>query len=174
MVTSSDSSAAGLVALLGLLGLAVGFLLFLAIATRHALAVPVAVIEGKGGREAARRSKQLLKQALGHGTGYSMVYSVYFLLFVVGVSFLVAVEFALMILAIPDRISSWFAGSWMKPILVQIVELAPLYLVVWALVPAWAASLTVIYYERRVRLEGYDIEALGRQTNEDRASRFNV
>ncbi len=174
MVTAQDSATAGVVAMLGVLGLFAGVFIFLAIATRHALAVPVAVIEQSTGKEAARRSKQLLKQVHTHGSAFAAIYSTYFLLFFIGISFLIAVEFAFMVLSVPERLGNWLAGSWLKPVVIQIVELAPLYLVVWALVPAWAATLTVIYYERRVRLEGYDIEALGKQTNEDRASRFNV
>ncbi len=174
MVTTTDSASAGVVAAIGLMGLGLGVLVFLGISTRHALSVPVAVIEGTTGKESAKRSQQLLKTSKTSGGAASTVYGVYFLLGFIGLAFILSVEFALMIFSVPDRLSTWLAGSWLKPVVMQVIELAPLYLVVWSLVPAWAATLTVIYYERRVRLEGYDIEALGRQTHEDRASRFNV
>ncbi|MEZ0326171.1 MAG: hypothetical protein ACAH95_09705 [Fimbriimonas sp.] len=174
MVTANDSALAGVVAMFGMIGLFAGVFIFLAIATRHALAVPVAVIERTTGKDSARRSKQLLKPAQAHGSAFGTIYSVYFLLFFIGIAFLGAVEFGMMVLAVPERVGSWLAGSWVKPVVIQMIELTPLYLVIWALIPAWAATLTVVYYERRVRLEGYDIEALGKQTNEDRASRFNV
>ncbi|HSI72101.1 MAG TPA: hypothetical protein VK934_02905, partial [Fimbriimonas sp.] len=107
-------------------------------------------------------------------SAFGSIHSVYFLLIVAGLIFLGSVEFAFSMLSVPERLSSWLAGSWVQPLLLEALDLAPLYLVIWALVPAWATALTVIYYERRVRIEGYDIEVLGRQTNEDRASRFNV
>jgi hypothetical protein len=173
-LTGSESAMAGVVALIGVLGLMLGFVLFLALMSRHALSLPIAVIEGKKGKEAARRSNDLLKKVGLHASAYGSIHAVYFLLMFVGLTFIGAVEFAMEMLSIPDRVGAWLAGSWLQPLVVEALGLAPLYLVIWALVPAWATALTVIYYERRVRIEGYDIEALGRETNEDRASRFNV
>jgi hypothetical protein len=173
-VTNQDSAAAGVVALIGVFGLILGFVIFLVMLSRHALALPAAVIESKRGKEAGKRSKTLLKKSGSQSAGYGSVYSVYFLLALAGLIFIGSVEFALSLLSIPERASAWLAGSWLQPLVTQALDLAPLYLVLWALVPAWATALTVIYYERRVRIEGYDIEALGRQTHEDRASRFNV
>jgi hypothetical protein len=48
----------------------------------------------------------------------------------------------------------------LRPIIEGACDLIPIYLTLWVCVPVWAVTVTIIYYERRVRLEGYDIEAL--------------
>ena len=48
----------------------------------------------------------------------------------------------------------------MRPIVEGVVGLLPYFLSLWVTIPVWAVTVTIIYYERRVRLEGYDIEAL--------------
>jgi hypothetical protein len=182
-VTSSDTATAGVVAAVGILGLVLGVFIFLAIATRHALALPIAVVEGLRGRECARRSLKLLNRPKtgkrfpgnpAQNSAFGTIYGVYILLLFIGVVFIVSLETVVLLLGVSERVGSWLAGSWLKPLVVGAIDLAPLYATIWVLIPAWAATLTVVYYRRRVLLEGYDIEALGRQTNEDRANRFNV
>jgi hypothetical protein len=72
-------------------------------------------------------------------------------------------------------LNAWLGRSWMKTVVIAGVDLLPYYLAIWTLIPVWATTLTVIYYERRIRLEGFDIEAMASQIKtDDRASRFNV
>jgi hypothetical protein len=55
------------------------------------------------------------------------------------------------------------------------VGLVPLFLWVWTLVPIWATTIAIIYYERRIRLEGYDIEALAADVwRTSRQTRFEL
>ena len=50
--------------------------------------------------------------------------------------------------------------SALRPIVEGVLALVPYFLSLWVVIPVWAVTVTIIYFERRVRLEGYDIEAL--------------
>jgi hypothetical protein len=39
-------------------------------------------------------------------------------------------------------------------------DLIPPFLIIWTLLPVWASVITIVYYERKIRLEGYDIDVL--------------
>jgi len=60
-------------------------------------------------------------------------------------------------------------------ILQKVLELFPLFLAIWIIIPVWCTTTTLLYYERRIRLEGYDILALAQEVwRADRQSRFQV
>jgi hypothetical protein len=174
-VTSEDSPVAGLIALLGILAVGPAILVFILVMTREALASPVAVLEGLRGASAARRSRELLKGGKGRMSGAEAIWSVYTVLGFVffatwGVSYL-----ALDLAAMGERVSAVLAGQWYEPLLQAAVNLLPLYLAIWVTMPIWASTLTVVYYERRIRLEGFDIESLAEVANvHGRANRFDV
>jgi hypothetical protein len=45
----------------------------------------------------------------------------------------------------------------------------------WVLIPVWCTTTTILYFERRIRLEGYDIELLARDMVRSRKeSRFEL
>lgn len=173
--TSQSNVVAGLVAILAFGGFSFGGLIFLVVISRHAIAAPIAVLEGLGPRAASKRSVQLMKGSGAIASGYGHVWSVYVVLFFV--SCLVALGLAgfLAIVGFHDRFASLFDNVPYGGLLINAVELVPLFLWVWTLVPVWATAVAIIYYERRIRLEGYDIEALAADVwRTDRQTRFEL
>jgi hypothetical protein len=51
-------------------------------------------------------------------------------------------------------------GFAFQGLILGVIDLLPAYLMVWTLVPIWATAVTIIYFERRTRREGYDIDVL--------------
>jgi len=174
-VTDGSDATAGLVLLVGILGIGVGSLIGMWFVARDALVAPVTVLENLNATMAGKRSRQLLKKAPIHGTGVGTIWSLYTLISlfssmilggILGVSSLLGVG------AIVDRITS---GLPFQPLLLNAWRLAPYFLTIWTLVPVWATTVTLLYFDRRVRLEGYDIEVLGRDlARGSRANRFQL
>ncbi|MEQ1936128.1 MAG: hypothetical protein ABL962_19915, partial [Fimbriimonadaceae bacterium] len=74
-----------------------------------------------------------------------------------------------------DEFNVWLESSSGADLSTKLLEIIPTFLAIWLLVPVWAVTTTLIYFERRVRLEGYDIEALAQDVwRNDRDHRFEL
>lgn len=174
-VTDQSNVVAGVTAAVAMFSLSASGLIFLIVISRHALSAPVAVIEGRKPREASKRSIALLKGSGPIPSGYGNVWFLYLVIFLltilVGIglsSFLALVGFENQLAAVIDNLP--FGALMLKGL-----TLVPIYLWVWTIVPVWATTITIIYYERRIRLEGYDIEALAADVwRNDRQARFEL
>ena len=76
----------------------------------------------------------------------------------------------------PDQ---WIArlpiGAAALAVAKQGFDLLPGFAVIWLTVPVWCTTCTLLFYERRIRLEGYDIDALAKEIwRADRQSRFEL
>lgn len=173
--TVNENALAGIVALLAIGSMIVGGFIFLVVVSRHALAAPAAVLENLEPRAAAKRSVQLMK---GQGpiiSGYGNVWGLYIVLLVVSIVANVSIYGFLSMVGFPSRFESYFDNLPMGGLVIEALGLVPMFLWVWTLVPVWAVTVTIIYYERRIRLEGYDIEALaGDVWRSDRQNRFEL
>ncbi|CAN5538946.1 hypothetical protein BH11ARM1_BH11ARM1_14550 [soil metagenome] len=183
MVTPESSPVAGLVAVVGLIGFAVGGLIFLSVISRDAVAVPCAVIEDLGAKQAGKRSRALLSlpktknpYVIKHGNGYGNIWNVYFLMAMLGTASYASIAGAFELTGIQDALTGNMSTGLVKTVIESLITLLPVYLTLWALIPIWATTITLVYYERRIRLEGFDIESLARplKSSHDRANRFNV
>lgn len=171
----NESVIAGLIALCALCGFGVGGLMFLVIVSRHALSAPIAVLENVGPRAASKRSVQLMKGMGPIVSGYGNVWSLYAVLFFVSLITYVGLGQVLGQLGYPDRFASYLDNLPFSGVLIEALRLIPTFLWVWSIVPVWSATITIIYYERRIRLEGYDIEALAADVwRSDRQNRFEL
>jgi hypothetical protein len=158
--TDAESLWAGLVALLAIGGILVGGVFMALVIGWDAIAGPVAVVERLKGREASRRSRKLLKGAPYIMSGYGAIVTVYIVLAFVSAAMVAGLYGSLSVINYEGQAQAFASGLPFGPLLLNAVELLPLYLFVWTMIPAWAVIVTVIYFERRVRVEGYDIEAL--------------
>jgi hypothetical protein len=173
--TSQENAIAGLVALLAFGGFGFGGIVFLLVISRHALTAPIAVLEGLGPRAAAKRSVELMK---GYGpitSGYGHVWTLYVVLFLVSLLVSLGLGGILAMVGFQDRFALLLDNLPYGGLLTKVVEMIPLFLWVWTMVPVWATTIAIIYYERRIRLEGYDIEALAADVwRTDRQTRFEL
>ena len=174
-VTGQENVLAGLVALLALLGFCAGGAIFLVVVSRHALAAPVAVIEGLGPRAAGTRSVELMRGRGPIVSGYGHVWSLYIVLFFLSLLIAAGLSGFLGLIGFESRVASALDNLPYGGVFAKALGLIPVFLWVWTLVPVWATTVAIIYYERRIRLEGYDIEALAADVwRTDRQTRFEL
>jgi len=159
-MTGNDTAVAGVVALVGTLGLVAGGIIFLVVSCRYALAPSIAVIENARVRTCVKRSV-MLQSSLGyHPSGTGSVFGLMLLCGLFWLLFVGGVSTALSLSGAHHFLTNAFTNLPLGGLLLKALELAPAFLGVWTIIPFWATALTILYYERRVRLEGYDIEAL--------------
>jgi hypothetical protein len=173
--TSNENLVAGVVAFFAIVGFVVGGVIFLVVVSRHALAAPVAVLEGVKAKQASRRSVVLMKGQGPIPSGYGSIWSLYTILFVLALLMVSGLTGFLSMVGFPDRFESYLDNVPFGGLLIEAMGLIPLFLWVWTTVPVWAVTVAIVYYERRIRLEGYDIEALAADVwRSDRQSRFEL
>lgn len=173
--TSQESASSGLVFGIGILGICAGGIVLLVVIAREALSTPAAVLEGLKARDAGRRSHELLKATPFIPSGYNTVASLYVVIAIVSAIMIGGLYGSLSLIDYQQNAESVITSLPLGPLILKAAELLPLYLFVWTMIPVWAVSVTIIYYERRVRKEGYDIEALaGDVWRTDRQNRFEL
>ncbi len=139
----------------GLVAIPVGLAMF-------ALIPVVAVLEPQSDKAVLSRSRDLMRRQPVHGTGADAIGNLGLLcIFVGGVIYSGASIIVSLIEALPYLSSlgmSGAGGSLAKGIL----DSTPAFLTLWFLVPFWTCGITLVYFDRRVRLEALDIEMLAR------------
>jgi hypothetical protein len=104
---------------------------------------PVVMLEGKSGVAALKRSKQLGDGSHWRNLGYLLLSSLIFLVFLLPFVGVIAVG----VVFLPDLINTWiFLAA------IDVVYLLP--------IPFIFILFVLVYYDRRVRKEGYDAKAL--------------
>jgi len=151
---------AGIVVAIGAFGLVLGGVLFLCIVAFDSLAAPVAVLEGVGSRMASKRSRILLKKVGYHLSGTGTIWSLYVLLLFLTLVVGTGLYFFIEIFNIRDHLASLLSFLPGEQLFLQAFDLLPSFVVIWTLMPVWASVITIVYYERRIRLEGFDIDVL--------------
>ena len=158
-VISTDSVIPGLVLVLGVLALVLGFIVALALVSTHALVAPITVLDDLPASAAAKRSRELMKARPYHGSGYDSIWSLYVLIALLAGIIFAGSSAISALLGVENWAAALDLRAW-RPIIEAAIELVPIYVTLWVSVPVWAVTVTIVYFERRVRLEGYDIEAL--------------
>lgn len=161
-VTPESDFWAGIIALLGVVGLIVGIVFFLWIVARDGIVAPVTILENLGPADAGKRSRDLLKRAPFHPSGTGVMWALYALLFFFALVMLGGIYGSARLTGLDDAIDRLTSGILFGPLIQQAFDLLPWFLTIWTLLPVWATTATILYFDRRVRLEGFDIEVLGR------------
>jgi hypothetical protein len=167
---NSGSDLGGFLFIIGGLGLAAGALIFLSVVATHSLSPAVLLLEGLSGRKAAKRSVYLLKAQLHHpsGTPYIFVFLLY-----IGLAGLLewgSIEIIISSFQVAQHVEGFLSGIPFEGLIESAFSLAPAFVTLWTLLPVFAVCVTLVYYERRIRLEGFDIETLAAETVRPRAA----
>lgn len=171
----STVSAAAAASGMGIVALLFGAAAVPFVLSRQILAVPVMVVEGAGASESLRRSKQLLRSFANQPSGYSNAGSAFFLVAFIACFIYFGLLLCFNTIDLGGHIADWFAGSPIRDYLVESVRLMPSFFTLWLTIPVWSATATILYFERRTRLEGYDIEVLALDVfNNAKQNRFDV
>jgi hypothetical protein len=170
-----DNLAAGGVAALAVFSYIVGFLVLPFVLGRHLLAAPAAIVERLATVAAIRRSTELLAGTRWQPSGYGAVMALIGLVMCLLVLVTTGIALSIGIVGSLEESKLFTDYPVLGELLAKIGHLIPWYLAIWTLVPVWCATATILYYERRIRLEGFDIESLAKDVwRTDRQSRFEL
>ncbi|MBS1709545.1 MAG: hypothetical protein JSS65_12600 [Armatimonadetes bacterium] len=126
----------------------------------YALAPTAMVFEGVDGKTARHRSRLLMKKYPFHGGANSALGIVWVIILVVSVALLAGFTTLVgVIAATPFYQNLSFAGTGGQ-VLRTMVEMLPTLLTCWLVVPLYATTTAVLYFDRRVRIEAFDIRTL--------------
>ncbi|MBI5705862.1 MAG: hypothetical protein HZC36_02610 [Armatimonadetes bacterium] len=153
----------------------IGFIVLPAVLVRHALAPAVCVLESLGSRATAKRSVALMKATPWQPSGYPAAWLITVCVLLLILLLLPGLSAGLGAIGISSDLHLVPSIPLLDMLLARAIEQVPSYLAIWTLVPVWCAGVTILYYERRVRLEGFDIEALAADVRQaDRRSKFEL
>ena len=160
----------GLVALSSIFAFVVGAGVFLYVRDRHVLASVIMVLEGAGAKEAAKRSA-LLRKGPRNEALLSQTFNLVFLTFVAMGGFAMVYQMLSLGQLRKDIFESFpYPRIWMEAF-----DLLPTFLIIWFVLPIWSTLVTIFYFDRRIRLEGFDIDALaGDIWRADQVGRFQL
>lgn len=163
-----------LIAVFALNAVGISLIAFVGIAAKYSLALPAMLVEKLDVKAALDRSRQLMASERKIQSGYISVWFQFgFFIILFGLltfGFSAAVGYIASLLQLESFAQTRVYG----PMLVEIVSQIGPYISLLLVVPAFATVTTVIYFERRTRLEGYDIAQLAQETRVTRRSRFDV
>lgn len=171
----SVSMMSGVSAFMGTIGIMIGLLVFLWVLGRHALTAPATVLEGLRPIAAAKRSLALLKAPPNQSSGLSTLTLLFLLIPLIALLLLPGYYLSLGMAGLNVWLDDTVKIPYFGTVVSKVVQLIPLYLGVWVIVPVWCTTITILYFERRVRHEGFDIQVLARQVwRSDRTTRFEL
>lgn len=170
----NNAAIAGGVSALAIFAFIIGFIVFAFVLARHSLTPPIMVLEGERKiLRAIRRSVELLRSTSSHPQGYGTLGFLFLILPIIALILFPGFGALLGIVDLPTIVRENVGVPWMAEAMGGLLRLMPTYLFVWVTVPIWTATVTILYYERRIRLEGLDIEILARDIARSRnESRF--
>lgn len=130
---------------------------------RGAVVPSVLVMENRKGPDAYKRSKALMAQAPFHGAGSDVVTTLSMSVFFIVVSVVTGLLVLIATLDPGSYIKAIVSSPKLNHVLGSLVYLAPAFLGLWVCMIIWNVSMAVVYVDRRIRLEGLDIELLSRE-----------
>jgi hypothetical protein len=155
-----NSAAADLTTLFAVLGLIVGFIMVPVVMSRLSLAPAVAVVEGMSARDSMRRSKSLMARARHIPSGYDTLVNLWFVSLLVAFALWFGFYGSFQMSGLSEWIADIAGKGILWSILGETLLALPTFLAVWLLVPFMTCCVTVLYFDRRVRLEALDIEVM--------------
>lgn len=158
-----NDSAGDLSALAGGIAIVAGFVsiaVFLYVSVRHSLAPAATLLEDVPVKSAAKRSVQLLRAYKGAGSGDDTIVSIGFVLTVLGLCFWGGVEAIYGFLGIVPWLYNVVGRHWWGEVAISLVSGLPYLFAFWVMAPIFSVGSTLVFFERKIRLEGYDISLL--------------
>ena len=155
-----NTDVADLATLFAVLGLIAGFIMVPVVMSRLSLAPAIAAIEGVRPKTAMQRSKTLMAKSRHIPSGYDTLLNLWVVSILVALVLWVGFYSAFGMSGLTDLITSFGGRTVLWSLLAETLLTLPTFLAVWLLVPFMTCCVTVLYYDRRVRLEALDIEAM--------------
>ncbi|MCW5935878.1 MAG: hypothetical protein KIT11_01040 [Fimbriimonadaceae bacterium] len=125
-----------------------------------AVAPVVCLLESAKPLASLRRARKLMRTARGQSNAYGPVVGAITVLLLVGFGLGGSMEFILGAFGLQSLIERTFSPFGLGELLSGVVQALPTYVTLWFLTPIWTSVVTLLYFDRRVRLEAYDIRLL--------------
>ena len=135
----------------------VGLLAVPIVLNMYALVPQVAVVENLSGKEAFKRSQHLMKSVRYHGSASSTTVATWIVCFFVFLGLNLGFGAILGLINFASSIQSTLQLGSLSTVLVSALEMLPTFLALWLIAPIWSTATTILYFDRRVRLEALDI-----------------
>jgi hypothetical protein len=158
--SSEGSALGGLTAVFAVMGLIAGIVMIPVVMSSLALAPAIVIYEGATPRQAMRRSKTLMRKSRHIPSGYDTLFHLWIVSFFVAFILWLGFYLAFSMTSLTAFIEELSGRSVLMAILGQTVLTLPTFAAVWILVPFMTCCVTVLYFDRRVRLEALDIETM--------------
>lgn len=139
-----------------------------ALMMRFSLVPVVAVVEGGPVTSALRRGLYLAKRHQMVSGIWETALQAVVVFGIVALGLLMMIQGGTEIVMSAGPLEDWLSSSVFGELIRSAVWMAPGYLLLWLLTPFWAALSTTLYYDRRIRVEGYDIRMLAKDVLEVR------
>lgn len=141
---------------------------------RAFLAPVINAIESKTGLQSLRRSKHLMAGAGHVPSGYSHLLAIVTLVGFVALCIWGGLVLTSNLTGLANYAESIRGIGRFGPVFAGLVDAAPGFLTAWLSIPLLSAIMTVLYYDRRVRLEAYDIKILAKDVLQADRSRIRA
>jgi len=164
-----DSLVPGLLAVFGSI---MGFLAFFVtpyLILRNLLGPVVFTLENHTIKSAYKRGKYLSKahNQVGSSVEIGIYLTLISLFIILGLYFGVSMITGLILGSGP--VQSFIGSVIWGDLILSAISMIPGYIVLWLVVPFWASAATLSYYDRRIRLEAFDIRTLAQDVLEVRS-----
>ena len=160
VVLPENSPVPGILGIVGGLLAALGGLIGIVSAARGSGAVAAGLYEGVGARAALTRVKALAKARGGYAMGQTSVESALVYGVFAGAILLVGTKGLDATLGVSKAVSAAMGDGAPGLVAEQVLTMLPWFLTVWLLLPYLAVTAALSYFERRVAVEGFDIELM--------------
>jgi hypothetical protein len=155
-----NTAVADLATFFAVVGLVVGFIMVPIVMSRLCLAPAVASVEGVRPQMALKRSRTLMAKSRHISSGYDTLLNLWVVSIFVALVLWLGFYGAFGMSGLSDLIQGLSGRSILWSVFAETLMTLPTFLAVWLLVPFMTCCVTVLYFDRRVKLEALDIEVM--------------
>lgn len=156
----SEGLWAGFVAIIAIVAITGGILIVPFESTRYALLPCVCVLERLRGKGAVNRARALLQKSEFHPAGYATFLHAWAFVVLTAMILSVTGEIIFSLLGDQELTKGLITDPTIATALGEAVSQIPMFVALWLILPVWGATCAIVYLDRRIRLEGFDIEVL--------------
>ncbi|MDI9641091.1 hypothetical protein QPK87_05365 [Kamptonema cortianum] len=129
---------------------------------RYVLVAPVTVFEGASFLDSLRRSYFLMKRQAGVESGFGHAFSAWTTIGILALLVWIGVWLGISTVGLTTIGTRFFGSSVWADIVNSAIGIIPGFFIMWVLVPLWGTIVTILYFDRRSRIEAYDIRLLAK------------
>lgn len=156
IVSNLSAAAGGIAVIAGIVSVGVFFYIMI----RHSLAAAAMLLEGVTVKHAAKRSVQLLRAYRGAGSGDDSILALGAAMVLLGLCFWGGIAAIYGILDVIPWLQALVGRQWWGEVAIALAAGLPYLFLFWVMAPIFTIGSTLVFFERKIRLEGYDISLL--------------